>query len=110
MDHQDWSPLVLKNPTKKKSTDPPRPRNHDSSGVNKKKLDEDEDYKTPTMTRQMGQSLIQGRTAKNLTQTQLAQKCNLSLAVIQEYEKGQGVYNRTHLNKICKVLGINVKK
>jgi putative transcription factor len=110
MNHQDWKPVVLRKAPEHKSKGPSRPRYVESTGVNKKKLDEDEDYRPPTVTSAMGRQIQQARMAKKLTQKQLAQQCNLQAALIQQYEQGKGVYNRPNLNKIGRVLGIHIKK
>lgn len=110
---QDWTPMVLR-----KNTQPPAkvvsvtsiPSNRVTSSVNMRKLDSDENYTIPKMTRELGQQISQGRVKIKLTQDQLAHKCAIPVAVLREYEKGQGVYNRRYLDPLCKELGITLAR
>lgn len=113
MAHQDWNPVVWrKDPPKPKGPPtlaPPKPK-HANASVNMKRLDEDDTYTPPKMTRELGQQILQGRSRLNLTQEQLAQKCSIPLSVIREYEKGIGLYNRIYLNPLCKLLGFSLPR
>ena len=112
MNHQDWKPVVLKKPSLQ-SRGPQGPRRPPGTGVSKKKLDaggDDTGYRPPTVTAVMGRQIRDARTSKKLNQKQLAQKCNLQVALIQQYEQGKGVYNRPNLDKIGRALGIHIKK
>ena len=50
------------------------------------------------------------RCEKKLTQKELAQKCNMDAAIISEVERGGGVYNAAHINKIQNVLGVKIPR
>jgi ribosome-binding protein aMBF1 (putative translation factor) len=50
------------------------------------------------------------RCEKKLTQKELAQKCNMDVAIISEVERGGGVYNAVHINKIQSVLGVKIPR
>ena len=50
------------------------------------------------------------RCEKKLTQKELAQKCNMDAAIISEVERGGGVYNAAHINKIQAVLGVKIPR
>ncbi len=50
------------------------------------------------------------RCEKKLTQKELAQKCNMDAAIISEVERGGGVYNAAHINKIQTVLGVKIPR
>ena len=110
MEHQDWKPVILRKDDSKKNQRTPQPRRPDSTGVNKRKLEEDPNYKLPTITSEMGKQIVEARVAKKLNQQQLAQKCNLDVGIIKEYEQGRGIYNRPNLNKIGKALGIHISR
>lgn len=113
MTHQDWKPVVWrKDPLKPQGPPalaPPKPK-HANASVNMKRLDEDDSYAPPKMTRELGQQIIQGRSRLKLTQEQLAQKCSIPLGVVREYEKGMGVYNRIYLDPLCKLLGFSLPR
>lgn len=116
--YQDWTPLVLRKntPTVKEkkpvaNVNPTHQQNKQvGNSVNVRKLEEDEDYKIPSITREMGVQIQQARVAKKMTQAQLAQKCNIPEAIVKEYEQGKGVYNRTYLDPICRILGVKINK
>jgi len=115
--YQDWTPVVLRKNTpviKEKipvaNVNPVNANKQVQNSVNVRKLEEDEDYKIPSVTREMGIQIQQARMSKKLTQVQLAQKCNIPDAIIKEYERGQGIYNRTYLDPICRILGIKINK
>lgn len=119
---QQWEPVVLRktktpqqvsreNSVTVPKSARPNHKGDDGSGVNKRKLEQDDPtYSLPIVTREMGIQISQARCKLGLTQAQLAQKCNLKLSIIQEYEKGQGIYDRKNLNPICRALGITLKK
>ena len=50
------------------------------------------------------------RCEKKLTQKELAQKCNMDAAIINEIARGGGVYNAAHINKIQTVLGVKIPR
>jgi putative transcription factor len=54
--------------------------------------------------------IIQARTAKKLTQSQLAQLINEKPQIIQEYETGKAIPNPQVLSKMSRVLGVVLKK
>jgi ribosome-binding protein aMBF1 (putative translation factor) len=53
---------------------------------------------------------MSARSEKNMTQKELAQKCNMDVSIINEIERGVCVYNATHVNKIQSVLGIKIPR
>lgn len=59
---------------------------------------------------QLKTQIIQARTAKKLTQAQLAQLVNEKPQVIQEYETGKAIPNPQVLSKMSRVLGVVLKK
>jgi len=47
---------------------------------------------------------MKARTAKSLTQKQLASSINLSLQIISDIESGKALYNPQHISKIKRYL------
>lgn len=78
--------------------------------VNLQKLENDDDYKLPTVSYNFKMELQKARTAKKLTQAQLAQQCNIPVNTIKDYETGKGIINNNHLNVINRKLGCKLKK
>lgn len=104
MEHQDWKPVILR---KKIYKPPPQkpPKNtkfHEIDGDNPKA--------PPTLDHSVKIRIQQARVAKKLTQKQLAQKLNLPVNTINDYESGKAVPNRQILSKIGRALGINLNK
>jgi len=56
------------------------------------------------------QAIMQARTSKNLTQKELATKCNLDVKIISDCEKVGTKYNCEHVNKIAKILGVKIPR
>lgn len=114
MDHQQWQPVVLRKNVPKHPFQTPHPTkvaNHAvSTTVDMKKLDEDESYTVPTMTRELGQKISQARTIKKWSQDDLAKKCSIPLAVVKEYEMGKGIYDRKYLDPLAKILNITLSR
>ncbi|KAL6744790.1 DNA binding helix-turn helix protein [Haematococcus lacustris] len=54
--------------------------------------------------------IIQARTAKKMTQAQLAQAINEKPQIIQEYESGKAIPNPQVLSKLSRILGVTLKK
>lgn len=83
-----------------------------SSGttLNTRKLDEETENlsheKVPT---ELKKNIMQARTDKKLTQTQLAQLINEKPQVIQEYESGKAIPNQQIISKLERVLGVKLR-
>ena len=58
----------------------------------------------------LGKEIQQGRTAKKLTQKQLATMLNEKPQVIQQYENGQAIPNPQIINKLQKTLGVKLTR
>ena len=102
---QDWKPMIL-NKSK------PQPK----SGVNSEhkiinKLDnETEAKKMELMPRNICQQLISGRTAKKLTQKQIAQQLNITAQTVQEIEQFKHKKDMQLAQRIARHLGIKLVK
>ena len=72
---------------------------------------DDTPKKTKYTAKATSDTIRQTRFDKNLTQKELAQKCNMDVSIIAEIERGGNcVYNATHVNKIQSVLGVKIPR
>ena len=111
-DCQDWTPVVLNKRVEK----PVAAKSATSSssslanvGVYKAASDDDA-KKTKYVAKATSDAIKTARCEKKLTQKELAQKCNMDAAIVSEIERGGGVYNATHINKIQSVLGVKIPR
>jgi putative transcription factor len=111
-DCQDWTPVVFK----KKSNIMINPglmpgtgSSLENVGIYKAASDEDT-KKTKYVAKPTSDAVRTARCEKKLTQKELAQKCNMDAAIISEIERGGGVYNATHINKLQSVLGTKIPR
>lgn len=82
-----------------------------SGGLSATKLDnETEDFHINRVSSNLKVQIVQARTAKKMTQAQLAQAINEKPNVIQEYESGKAIPNPQILNKMSRILGVQLKK
>jgi len=127
---QDWDQVVLKKkkPTNSQLKDESAVNNARRQGVavetvkkvagvqtttgkSAAKIDaETEDFKIEKVSTELKKQIIQARTAKKLTQAQLAQLVNEKPSVINEYESGKAIPNPQILSKMSRVLGVTLKK
>ena len=118
MDHQDWKPVVFKkNPTKKSGTTSSKVAvastnsNKGFNGTGKKIADDDGDIKkVPTVGIGIGKQIAQARTAKKLSQKQLATQMNLPLQTVQLNENGKAIRNNGLLAKFERALGTKFER
>ncbi len=109
--HQDWTPIVLNKNTNTNKT-PKQTHPHVQNTVKVQKIydpenpDAEPDVKPVMVDKEFGMLIQKFRTAKGLTQKQLAAAINLPVQVISEYERGTGVRNGNYVSKIKKYLGI----
>jgi putative transcription factor len=110
-DCQDWTPVVLK-----KRVDPLLAKSAPSStsslanvGVYKAASDDDA-KKTKYVSKATSDAIKTARCEKKLTQKELAQKCNMDAAIVNEIERGVSVYNAAHINNIQAVLGVKIPR
>lgn len=119
-EHQDWQPLIIRGKSvpkekkrhpnvdavvKKKTTN----NKQNEQPINYRKLEKDIEegkLKPKTIDHELKMQIQKERLNQELSQKELAQKCNLSVFDIQSYEKGDGLYNQIKINRIKKVLGI----
>ena len=108
-DCQDWTPVVLKKRVEKPTVVPSSTSSLANVGVYKAASDDDA-KKTKYVAKATSDAIKTARCEKKLTQTELAQKCNMDAAIVSEIERGGGVYNATHINKIQSVLGVKIPR
>ena len=119
MDHQDWKQVVLRKPTSKQTSSGTPTKvpvsavnsNKGFNGTGKKIADDDgEVMKVPTVGMGIGKQIAQARTAKKLSQKQLATQMNLPLQVVQLNENGKAVRNNALLSKFERDLGVKFNR
>jgi putative transcription factor len=117
MSHQDWTPVVFNKKsndgkdTRKPSSSSSSSSSSSLSNVGVYKAASDDDIKkTKYVSKNTSQAIMSARSEKNMTQKELAQKCNMDVSIINEIERGVCVYNATHVNKIQSVLGIKIPR
>lgn len=104
--HQDWEPVVLRKPEpKKKGVPPPTMSKTLTSNF-------DPDSITPPKTSNvsMGLAIQQGRTAKNMKQSELDSACSLAKGTTSAYESGKATYKANEVNAMARVLGITIPR
>ena len=75
-----------------------------------KTASDDDTKKTKYVSKATSDAVRMVRCEKKLTQKELAQKCNMDAAIVNEVERGGGVYNAAHINKIQSVLGVKIPR
>jgi ribosome-binding protein aMBF1 (putative translation factor) len=112
-DCQDWTTVTFnKRPntaTVINATNKPNTSSLANVGVYKASSDDDM-KKTKYVGKATSDAVKTARCEKKLTQKELAQKCNMDAAIINEVERGGGVYNAAHINKIQSVLGVKIPR
>ena len=118
MSHQDWSPVTIGPKKDNESTNIPvtlkggQTNKQTKSTTNFSKIEEkmaNDTFELPKVSTQLKQQIQQLRQEKNLTQKQLAQKCNLTESVIKSYESGTAIPTQSDIDKISKALGAKLK-
>ncbi|KAF8087437.1 hypothetical protein N665_0585s0015 [Sinapis alba] len=81
-----------------------------STSLNTKTLDDDTENLThERVPTELKKAIMQARTEKKLTQSQLAQIINEKPQVIQEYEAGKAIPNQQILSKLERALGAKLR-
>ncbi|XP_030550132.1 multiprotein-bridging factor 1b [Rhodamnia argentea] len=83
-----------------------------SSGttLNTRKLDEEtENLAHDRVPTELKKAIMQARTEKKLTQSQLAQLINEKPQIIQEYESGKAIPNQQLITKLERALGVKLR-
>lgn len=101
MNHQDWTPIILRSPNKQKEEE----KKPHFEVTKEMKLDKNDLSKPKTVSKDLAKQIMQARTAKKLTQKQLALLVNEEVSVINKYESGKAVVSNSILQKLRKALG-----
>jgi len=81
-----------------------------SASSNARKIEESDDLKIQKVDRSLSKAIQQARTAKKMTQKELATKINEKPQVIGEYESGKAVPNGQIIVKIERALGCKLPR
>lgn len=108
-DCQDWTPVVLNKRVEKPVVGPTTSTGLANVGLYKA-ASEDDVKKTKYVGKATSDAVRTARCEKKLTQKELAQKCNMDAAIVNEIERGGGVYNAAHINKIQSILGVKIPR
>lgn len=93
---QDWTPVVIKKTHSKPSPKPTKPKELDEIG------------KVQHTTLELRKQIQNARMAKNMSQTELANKINERPNVIQSYENGKAIPTTQILQKLRRALGVKL--
>jgi len=81
-----------------------------SNDFDVRKLDKDEgDYAVKTVPPEQAKRIVQLRTAKGLTQKELANAIQETASVVAQYEQGKAIPNQKVLSKMEKALGGKIR-
>ena len=116
MDHQDWKPVIFRKSKsqlqkegrvkKDKVLSTKRPNSNSSTSANLRKLDGDDVEPTKYVPKDTAKLIQQARTAKKMTQQDLAHRLNVKKNVINDLESGKMVLNIGFVNKVKRILGV----
>lgn len=87
--------------------------NSQSTSVNARKIEQNAEegiYQHKKVSYDLKMQIQKARQAKNMTQKQVAEKCQLPVQVIKNYEAGIGIPNSEYLTLIGRVLGVTFKR
>lgn len=108
--HQDWQTVVLKKPAQAAT----QKHVHNEHAHRARKLEADISVPATeeappvaplsTLSHTMRQAMIAARTSQKLTQQDLANRCNIQVAIIKALEGGQVIQDKSILNKVNRVL------
>ena len=104
LDHQDWKTIIIKKPKENVKNSTKKINNDVQKKISVEKKAEEGDLKQKKITLELRQDIMKARTAKSLTQKQLASSINLPLQIISDIESGKALYNPQHISKIKRYL------
>jgi putative transcription factor len=124
MEHQDWTPVVLRNAKLVAAKAPRETVERDKTQAERaslRKLEGDTmvrgseeapaAVKLPRLGAVMRQTMIQARVALKLSQADLAKRLNMQPKIINELESGKAIpeNEKTVLQKVQRVLGVKLQ-
>ena len=119
MSHQDWDPIVFKkrgprsaNEARARGVKVSKERANTKNEAYKNTLNarkvENEEIKIQKIDLNLSKLIQKARFNAKISQKELAEKLNLQLSIIQGYESGKVIPNKTLLYKMGKVLNIHL--
>jgi len=111
MDHQDWKPVILRNPAKKKPIVEKKKvvktnlNSNSIMNINVRKI-EDEDMKVEYVSKSIGKQIQQARLIQKITQQDLANRLCVKKNIINDLESGKMLKNNLFVSKVKKILKI----
>lgn len=100
MSFQDWEKVFMTN-TKDKPVQPSNP---------KPVIDTHQSEPFPKISTELKTAIQQARLAKKMSQKDLAQKLNLPISIIIDYEKGTAIPNNSFISKLEKTLNVKLPR
>eukprot|EP00518_Triparma_eleuthera_P003383 CAMPEP_0182455674 /NCGR_PEP_ID=MMETSP1319-20130603/1764_1 /TAXON_ID=172717 /ORGANISM="Bolidomonas pacifica, Strain RCC208" /LENGTH=147 /DNA_ID=CAMNT_0024653787 /DNA_START=249 /DNA_END=695 /DNA_ORIENTATION=+ len=83
---------------------------HSGANVNARKLEETEETRHASSGKALGKAIMQARTAKKMTQKQLATAINEKPQVIGQYEQGSAIPNPQIISKLERQLNCRLPR
>jgi putative transcription factor len=114
MEHQDWTTITLRKSEKQIKKDSKkekiRSNKKNNSHYVSNKVFDDDFVPSKKVSSKLKTQIINARVKKGWSRKELANKCNLSLGTVREYESGKAIPNHQILNKLRRVLGCKLEK
>lgn len=110
---QDWTPVALtvRAPPPARTGRPQHAPQTTSTGMVASRLENDsETLKHASVPLSLQRAILSARTAKNVSQKQLAQQMSVPVATISEYERGACVPNNAFIAKLERQLGVKLPR
>jgi putative transcription factor len=112
MNHQDWTTVILTKNSEKLYTEKQIKEYEEKQKqkLEKKKEKENEIQKPLKVNYEFKKALMQARLSKKISQKDLANKLNVPLNTISDYENGKIVPNNAFISKMEKVLNVKLPR
>ena len=112
MEHQDWHTVTINKVFKEqnqKETDEKKQKLASNLDYKLNKKEEEKGLKHENVSQNISKIIRDSRCSKKLTQKQLANMANLPVKVITDIENGTSKYNPQNINKLKRVLKLQIK-
>ena len=111
---QEWDPMILNKKTKSDKSKDASSSNtvkySDEAHRLRKIENNDEAQPIAKVSHNLRLEIQKARTAKKLSQKQLANLINQQESVVKDYESGKAIPDNNIINKLSKALGVKLKK
>lgn len=108
--HQDWTPVVLYNPSATNKGKPETPHQNPTMTNKMRALDGDEIVAPPKVSQDLKKALQQARLAAKKSQKQLALDMGVQVQLITDYENGKAIPNNAFLARLEKKLNVQLPR